>query len=125
MNNGTSEIYIGTNKDSVKKALDLTKKVVKEVKANGFTKAEIEKGINTVLTRYVFATENTSSKMRIIGPYALNYNMSFDLDQEVEMIRNLSLDKIMEIFIKNFDLTKASLAYVGREVDGNLLDIIK
>ncbi len=80
-NNGTTEIYIGTNKDSVHKALELTKKIVDEVKRNGFTQTEVDKGINTVLTRYVFATENTGSKMRIVGPYALNYGMPFDLDK--------------------------------------------
>ena len=124
-NNGASEIYIGTNKDSVKKSLELTKKVIDEIRKNGFTQTEIDKGINSVLTRYVFAFENTMNKMRLIGPYALNYGIPFDLDDEIDKIKSLSLDKIMELFNKNFDLSKASIAYVGREVDGNLLDIIK
>lgn len=125
INNGTSQIYIGTNKDSVQKSLELTKNIILEVKKNGFTQKEVDKGINTILSRYVFANESTMSKMRMIGQYALAYNTSFDLDKEVEIIKSLSLDKINETFDKCFDLNRASIAYVGREVEGNLLDIIK
>ena len=125
INNGISQLYIGTNKDSVKKAIELTKKVILDVKKNGFSQSEIDKGVNSALTRYVLASESSISKMRIIGTNALLYNEAFDLDKEVNIIKNLSKDKIMEAFDDCFDLSKVSLAYVGREVKGDLLELIK
>ncbi len=125
INNGISQIYIGTNKDSVEKALDLTKNVILEIQKNGFTKEEIDKGINSVLTKYVLSNESTSTNMRAVASYALLYGEEYSLDRQVEKIKALTKEKIEEAFNKCFDLKNAALAYVGREVEGNLLDIIK
>ena len=124
-NSGITYLYIGTNKDSTKKALELTKKVIEDVYKNGFTHDEIVKGINSSVTRFVLANESTVSTMRLAANSALMFNEEFDLDKTVNEIKALTIDDINEAFRECLDLSRSSLSYVGRKVEGNLLDYIK
>ncbi len=125
INPGITDLYIGTNKNSVQKSIELTKKVIEEVAKNGFTDDEIKKGINTSLTRYILSNESTVSTMRQALNAAQFTDESYDLDAIVNEIQALTKDKIQEAFLQSLDLSKASIAYVGREVKGDLLELIK
>ena len=124
-NSGITYLYIGTNKDSVYKALEVTKDVINDVYKNGFSHDEIVKGINGGLTRIALTTESTIGKMRNNAVNALMYDEAYDEDKVINIIKNLTVEDVNEAFRASCELQKASIAYVGREVQGNLLDVIK
>ena len=125
VNNSVSEIQMSTNVKSVKKAIELTRDLIIDTNKNGFSDEELIKGINGAMTRYNLASESTISNMRVVARYALWKNEEFDINAQIDMIKNLCKDKIMETFAKCFDLSKASIGYTGREIKGNLLDCLK
>ena len=83
------------------------------------------KGINGTLTRLTLGNESTIGKVRKNAQYALHANDVYDVDAVIESIKGLTVDDLSEAFRQTMDLSKASIAYVGREVKGNLLDDIK
>ena len=125
INNGTTEIYVGTNLKSVKKALNSIKKLVDDVKNNGFTEKELNKGIMQLKTTYIMGQESTSALMRAYGKSALFNDELFDIDDRIKHIEEVTLDDVHNVMMKTFDLSNASIAYVGPEIDGDLLNCIK
>ncbi len=124
-NSGITYLYIGTNKDSVEKSLALTKKVIEDVKKNGFTHDEIVKGVNSSVTRFILSNESTVSTMRMAGNAALMSDEAYDLDYCVNQIKALTAKDIQEAFEECVDISKASCAYVGREINADLMSVIK
>ncbi len=122
---GTSYLYIGTNKNAVNEALEVTRDLIKKVAKEGFSHDEIVKGINGGLTRLTLGNESTIGKVRKNAQYALFADEVFDVNKIIDEIKNFTVDDLSEAFRDTMDLSKASIAYVGREVKGNLLDIIK
>lgn len=122
---GTSYLYIGTNKDAVNEALDVTRDLIKKVAKEGFSHDEIVKGINGGLTRLTLGNESTIGKVRKNAQYALFADDAYDVNKVIDEIKNFKVDDLSEAFRDTMDLSKASIAYVGREVKGDLLDIIK
>ena len=122
---GVSYLYIGTNKGAVQESLEVTRDLIKKVAKEGFDHDEIVKGINSGLTRLTLGNESTIGKVRVNAQYALFANDAYDVDKVIDDVKNLTVDDLSEVFRETMDLSKASVAYVGREVQGNLLDIIK
>lgn len=122
-NNGTTEIYIGTNINSAAKAVELTRDLINDVKKNGFTKEEVEKGKNAIKSALIFSNEGNMGIMRQMSKFALNYDYAFDVDEFVNIVENLTVDDVNQAFNKCYDISTASISYVGREIKDNLLDV--
>ena len=122
-NNGITALYIGTNVKNVEKSVSLTRDLIKNIRNNGLSKDEIQKGINYVRGRFVLGQESTVSMMRTVGSAALNSNYAMDLDESINMINELTYDDIYECFLEAFNLETASISYVGREMKTNLIEV--
>lgn len=123
INNGVMSIYIGTNPKSVTKAISATAKVIDDIKKNGLSEREIERGIQQLKGSYVLGQESTSALMRVNAKYALFNNELFDIDKKLVEIDAITPAQVNEIIKECFDTTKASVTYVGKSVKENLLDV--
>ncbi|MEG1608428.1 MAG: insulinase family protein, partial [Clostridia bacterium] len=123
INNGVMSIYIGTNLKSVSKSIEATAKVIDDIKKNGLSKKEIERGIQQLKGTYVLGQESTGALMRVYAKYALFNDELFDIDKKLEEIDAITPEQVNEVIAQCFDTTKASVTYVGKSVKGNLLEI--
>ncbi len=123
VNNGITNIYIGTNINSAAKAVELTRDLIKDIKKNGFTKEEVEKGKNAIKSALIFSNEGNIGIMRQISKFALNYDKAFDVDDFVDIVENLTVDDVNQAFNECYDISTASVAYVGREIKEDLLEV--
>ena len=125
INNGALTIYVGTNPKTAEKAVKAIYELIKDIKKNGLTEEELERGKKQLRGTYVLGQESTSSQMRIYGRYALFKDICFDFDKMLEDIEKVTLDEINNIIKVIFDFDKVCVSYVGKEIDCDLLNVIK
>ena len=115
VNNGLLSLYIGTNVESVKKSVDCTLKLIEDLRKNGITQRELDRGIAQLKGSYVLGQESTGVMMRVNAKNVLFSDRIFDIDQKIKEIDNITLAQTKEVIDYSYDLTKASLAYIGKE----------
>lgn len=125
INNGTMAVYIGTNPDSVVKALGAARDLLREVGEKGLDRKEFERGKQQLLGAYVLGQESTSTMMRVLAKYALYSGELFDIDRKIEAIEAVTYEQACRVAGEVFDLSKASVSYVGKEVKEDLLDVLQ
>lgn len=115
INNGVLSLYIGTNVESVKKAVDCTLELIEDLRKNGLTKKELERGIAQLKGNYVLGQESNGVMMRVNAKNVLFTDRIFDIDEKLKEIDAITLDQTKEVIDYTYDLSKASLAYVGKK----------
>ncbi len=115
VNNGLLSLYIGTNVESVKKAVDCTVDLIEELRKNGLTRRELERGIEQLKGSYVLGQESTGVVMRVNAKNVLFSDKLFDIDEKIKEIENITLAQTKEVIDYSYDLSKASLAYIGKK----------
>lgn len=115
VNNGLLSLYIGTNVESVKKAVDCTVDLIEELRKNGLTRRELERGIEQLKGSYVLGQESTGVMMRVNAKNVLFSDKLFDIDEKIKEIENITLAQTKEVIDYSYDLSKASLAYIGKK----------
>lgn len=124
INNGLMSLYIGTNVDSVKNAIDCTLDLIEDLKKNGLTKKELERGIEQLKGSYVLGQESTGVMMRVNAKNVLFTDKLFDIDQKIKDIENITLEQTKDVIDYTYDLAKASMAYIGKKPDCDLTKLI-
>lgn len=122
INNGIMQLYIGTNPSSASKAVKATAKILKDLHQNGLNKKEVERGIQQLKGTYVLGQESTISLMRLQAKYALFNNEIFDFDKKLQAIQSITAEQIDQVIKQCFDRSLASLSYIGKKIDSNLLE---
>lgn len=115
VNNGLLSLYIGTNVDSVKKSVDCTLRIIEDLRKNGITQRELDRGIAQLKGSYVLGQESTGVMMRVNAKNVLFSDKLFDIDEKIKEIDNITLAQAKEVIDYSYDLTKASLAYIGKQ----------
>ena len=115
VNNGILSLYIGTNVESVKNAVDCAVDIIQDLRKNGLTKRELERGIEQIKGSYVLGQESGSVMMRVNAKNVLFADRIFDIDEKIKEIENITLEQTKEVIDYSYDLSKASLAYVGKK----------
>jgi predicted Zn-dependent peptidase len=113
---GSLAIYAGLNPNQTKEAYDAIFSVLSELKKNGITDKEFEKGKAQVLSSFAFSQENTASQMMLYGKYLLFEGKPFDNDEKIKNIENLKKDKVNEL-LKNLDFDKYSISLIGKTAE--------
>ncbi len=121
VNNGTLNIYIGTNRDSVAKAADVAAEVVADIRKHGLTKEEFARGVQQLRGAYVLGQESSGALMRLLAKHALFADEVFDFGRRIDAISALDYDAASRAIESELDLSKTCVSYVGREVDQDLL----
>lgn len=124
-NNGNMAIYIGTNYDSVGKAVESVRNEIAAIKKNGLTDEELERGKRQLKGSIVLGQESTSALMRAYARHALFANEMYDFDDFIEQVNRVTHEDIKRIVDLVFDFDKVSTAYVGRKIDVDVLRVIK
>ena len=124
INNGVLSLYIGTNVESVKKAVDCSLELIEELRKNGLTKKELDRGIAQLKGNYVLGQESNGVMMRVNAKNVLFTDKIFDIDEKLKEIDAITLDQTREVIDYTYDLSKASLAYVGKKPDCDLNKLI-
>ena len=113
---GSLCVYAGLNPAQTKQAYDAIFQVLKDLKANGITQKEFEKGKAQVLSSFAFGQELTSSQMRMFGKYVLFEDCVLEIEDRMKEIENIKIRRVNELIeLLNFD--KFSLSLVGKDVD--------
>jgi predicted Zn-dependent peptidase len=115
INNGLLSLYIGTNVESVKKAVDCTLDLIEELRKNGLTKRELERGIEQLKGSYVLGQESTGMMMRVNAKNTLFADKIFDIDEKIKEIENITIEQTKDVIDYSYDITKASIAYIGKK----------
>ena len=124
INNGLMSLYIGTNVESVKKSVDCTLKLIEELRKNGLTRRELERGREQLKGSYVLGQESTGVMMRVNAKNVLFTDKPFDIDAKIKEIENITLADTKAVIDFTYDMTKASLAYIGKKPDCDITKLI-
>lgn len=124
INNGLMSLYIGTNVESVKKSVDCTLKLIEELRKKGLTQRELERGREQLKGSYVLGQESTGVMMRVNAKNVLFTDKPFDIDAKIKDIENITLAEAKEVIDYTYDMTRASLAYIGKKPDCDITKLI-
>ncbi|MBE5742535.1 MAG: insulinase family protein [Clostridiales bacterium] len=113
---GTLTIYAGLNPSQTVEAYEAIFEVLKELKKNGITEKEFERGKAQVLSAFAFGQESTASQMMLYGKYLLFEGELFDGEEKIKYIENIRIESVREL-IEMLDFDKFSLSLVGKKVD--------
>ncbi|MDE6275293.1 MAG: insulinase family protein, partial [Clostridia bacterium] len=103
VNNGVLSLYIGTNVESVKKSVDCTLELIEELRKNGLTKKELERGIAQLKGNYVLGQESNGVMMRVNAKNVLFTDKIFDIDEKLKEIDAITLDQTREVIDYSYD----------------------
>lgn len=122
---GDTCIYLGTNLNTAKKAVEVVKNELIKLKKDSLTADEIELGKRQLKGNYVLSQEGSSTIMRIASRTALMQNKPFDLDERIAKINSVTAEDIRECIDYTFDFDKMTTSYVGKKADFDPLEIMK
>lgn len=116
-------IYFGSAKEKVKDALITIKKELDVFLRDGVFDAELNRAKEQLKSSYVMGQESTQSVMRLAGRSYLFRGSIRSLDEQLELIKKVQKEDVIEAAKKIFDYDKMTLSYVGREAQDDLLKI--
>ena len=122
---GHGMIYLGTNVQNVERALEAVRKEIEEVKRTGLTDDEFLRGKAQIKSAFVFGLETSIGNMNLLGKHALLTGEVADVEELIGKIDAVTPDDVRKAIDVNYDLSKATVGYVGPRIDKNLLDILK
>lgn len=123
--NGYSAVYVGTNKRSALQAVQIVADIIDDVRANGFTEEEFRRGIQQAKAAYILGQESNGALMRFYSKWLLMTDKLVDFDELISGLDKIKFEEFNEVFSREFDRSRASLAYVGREISDDLYAAIK
>lgn len=125
VNNGNFGIYLGTSVSEVERAVKAIRKEILLLMDKGLDDEEIERGKRLLKGAYVLGQESTASLMRIYARHALFTGEMYDFDDFIDKVQLVTREDIDRIVSLIFDFEKVSVAYVGKESNTDILNVIK
>lgn len=124
-NNGYAGIYVGTNTKSALQAVGIVAEIIDDVRRNGFTEEEFRRGIQQAKAAYILGQDSNGALMRYYAKQLLMTDGVSDFDELIATLDKIKYDDFNKIYSNEFDRSKVSLAYVGREIKDDLFAAIK
>ena len=124
-NNGYAGIYVGTNTKSALQAVGIVAEIIDDVRRNGFTEEEFRRGIQQAKAAYILGQDSNGALMRYYAKQLLMTDGVSDFDELIATLDKIKYDEFNKIYSNEFDRSKVSLAYVGREIKDDLFAAIK
>ncbi|MDP5108057.1 MAG: insulinase family protein, partial [Candidatus Nanopelagicales bacterium] len=109
---GIFGVYAGTTKEKVNEVVEIIKKELAEVAANGITEEELERGKGALRGGLVLGLEETNARMTRIAKGELLYGEYMSLDDTLSKIDAVSVEDIKALAAQLFT-QKALLCVVG------------
>ncbi|TCS82993.1 M16 family metallopeptidase [Tepidibacillus fermentans] len=99
---GLFTIYAGTAPNQVNDVVDLIQLLLVEIKQNGITEKEINKGKEQLKGNLMLSLESTNSRMSRLGKNELLLGKHLSLDEMIQKIDQVTHDSIQRIISKVF-----------------------
>ncbi|MDP4668531.1 MAG: insulinase family protein [Candidatus Nanopelagicales bacterium] len=109
---GIFGVYAGTTKEKVNEVVEIIKKELADVAANGITEEELERGKGALRGGLVLGLEETNARMTRIAKGELLYGEYMSLDDTLSKIDAVSVEDIKALAAQLFT-QKALLCVVG------------
>ena len=110
---GTFAVYAGLNPRSAELAYEEIKRVLTEIKKNGITDDEFNRGKAQMISSFAFGQESTASQMLLYGKYLLNTGKVFDAEKKLAAVGALDKNAVNEL-LDELDFSTYSVAVVGK-----------
>ena len=110
---GTFAVYAGLNPRSAELAYEEIKRVLTEIKKNGITDDEFNRGKAQMISSFAFGQESTASQMLLYGKYLLNTGKVFDAEKKLAAVGALDKNAVNEL-LDELDFSAYSVAVVGK-----------
>ncbi len=120
---GFINIFFATNPSTAKQALLAIREVILKVIEEGFSADEMQKSKAQFKSAVILAAESSSYLMRAGGKYGILTNKEFNLDKKLNDIEKVTPEEIAKALKYIFNLKAASISYVGKETEGDLLQL--
>ena len=122
---GTFCIYLNISDYNTESAVRLVKEEIDKLLKDGITVEELERTKTQLKSSLIFSGESVHSIMTAMGKNALLNGDVYDVDKKIKEINDLTVDAVNEFAREILDYNKVNVAYVGKKVDVNILDILK
>lgn len=122
-NTGTFNIYLNISKQNTVKTLEAVKSEIDELKKNGITDEELERTKVQLKSALVFASESVQSIMSSCGKQLLLTGKPYEVDQKIAEIDAITKKQVDDFAVRYLDYSKMSAAYVGKDINVDLLKI--
>lgn len=116
-NAGSFNICVNYSAENTSKVLDAIKKQIELLIEKGIQDDEFERAKTQIKTAMAFAQESSQSQMMAHGKLLLLADEIYDMDQKLDEINRLSLDRVNDFARKLFMDKKPAIAYLGKEPD--------
>ncbi|MBO7215327.1 MAG: insulinase family protein [Clostridia bacterium] len=113
---GNLNVYAGVNANEYKNAYTAILEVIKEVKKNGVTLAEVEKVKTQLKASTVYSQEKPLTLAQFYASNFLKTGKVYDFEQRLKSIESVTVDKVNEE-INKLSESVMSTAVVGKNVD--------
>ena len=111
---GAYSIYLGTNPTKLAQALRTVADVIRELRRDGITPEQLERGRNQTLSAYVLGLESGLAAMRV-GARRLQFEgKPLDLDAEIARLRAVDMPRIDALIERVFS-TPPAVGLVARD----------
>ncbi|MCR8983634.1 insulinase family protein [Brevibacillus laterosporus] len=109
---GTFNIYTGTAPEHVGKVFDIVSNVLHDVRANGITEKELNKGKEQLKGSLMLSLESTSSRMNRLGKNELLHGRHLTLDEIIAKVDRVSQKSVLAVAKELFH-SKMAMAMVS------------
>lgn len=116
-------IYFATDPKQVPLAMKEIRKILDEVKENGFTKDELDRTLIQSKTSYILSKEQSMSVMRVNARSMLLLNKRYNLNKQLKELEKIDNDRVREIIDFSLNYETVSVSYVGKKPDYNAYDL--
>lgn len=112
---GIFTVYAGTTHESYEEVIDIILKEMKDIKENGITEKELQKAKNQFLSMVTFGLESSKGKMTRMANSYLLYGYIKPIEEIIDEIEGVTLEKIQEVAKKMFNEK-----YISKTILGNI-----
>lgn len=112
---GIFTVYAGTTHESYEEVIDIILKEMKDIKENGITEKELQKAKNQFLSMVTFGLESSKGKMTRMANSYLLYGDIKPIEEIIDEIEGVTLEKIQEVAKKMFNEK-----YISKTILGNI-----
>ena len=110
---GALSVYAGVNADRYLESAEAIYGCINEIKKNGITKDEFERGKEQLVSSLIFSRESTSSQMLVFGKELLYKDEVYDFEKRLGRLNSVTYDDVLTAIGSNFDESHMAKSLVG------------
>lgn len=122
---GLSILSFGTSDDNVERAIAETWKELDKIKQNGFSESELKMGIEQLKLKIMLGNERSISCMLNNAYSLLYFNKAYSIDDEIDELKGVTIDKLVNYAKTYFTCDNISSSYVGPSKSADLIELSK